>query len=256
MATDANCNNCQYSIVDDLWSELKCKKKQRVCSESEIIMGCSDYSKIGTNPNDPKPEIIVRSGATFYPHISEDGVLSWTNDKGLTNPDPVKLSYGNEAVSLDIPVFNLLDMGIPMHSVGIGEERLFECDTTEIISAMKKGIVGFIIPTNYGNADVYGTVLHMRGIGIPEIVCPFFINTHYGLFVITVQSNSLYIRSDLSLTREQIVKAIEDTDRFATHKQVQQMITDAGYITAESAQQMIDNAISNIPVYNGEVEEL
>ncbi len=27
-----------------------------------------------------------QSGATFTPHLSEDGVLSWTNDKGLTNP--------------------------------------------------------------------------------------------------------------------------------------------------------------------------
>lgn len=30
-----------------------------------------------------------RSGATFTPHLSEDGVLSWTNDMGLTNPDSV-----------------------------------------------------------------------------------------------------------------------------------------------------------------------
>lgn len=30
-------------------------------------------------------------GATFTPSVSSDGVLSWTNDKGLTNPDPVNI---------------------------------------------------------------------------------------------------------------------------------------------------------------------
>lgn len=28
-------------------------------------------------------------GATFTPHVSEDGVLSFTNDKSLENPAPV-----------------------------------------------------------------------------------------------------------------------------------------------------------------------
>lgn len=30
-------------------------------------------------------------GATFYPSVSEDGVISWTNDKDLPNPDPVNI---------------------------------------------------------------------------------------------------------------------------------------------------------------------
>lgn len=30
-------------------------------------------------------------GATFTPSVSADGVLSWTNDKGLANPDPVNI---------------------------------------------------------------------------------------------------------------------------------------------------------------------
>ena len=30
-------------------------------------------------------------GATFIPSVSEDGVLSWTNDKGLENPEPVNI---------------------------------------------------------------------------------------------------------------------------------------------------------------------
>ena len=30
-------------------------------------------------------------GATFTPSVSADGTLSWTNDKGLTNPEPVNI---------------------------------------------------------------------------------------------------------------------------------------------------------------------
>ena len=28
------------------------------------------------------------SGATFFPYVSTNGVISWTNDKGLENPEP------------------------------------------------------------------------------------------------------------------------------------------------------------------------
>jgi len=30
-------------------------------------------------------------GTTFYPDVSEDGLLSWTNDGGEENPDPVNI---------------------------------------------------------------------------------------------------------------------------------------------------------------------
>ena len=31
------------------------------------------------------------NGATFIPSVSEEGVISWTNDKGLENPEPVNI---------------------------------------------------------------------------------------------------------------------------------------------------------------------
>lgn len=31
------------------------------------------------------------NGATFYPEVSEDGIISWTNDKGLDNPKSVNI---------------------------------------------------------------------------------------------------------------------------------------------------------------------
>lgn len=38
-----------------------------------------------------------KNGVTFIPSVSEAGVLSWTNDGGLTNPDPVNIK-GDAAV--------------------------------------------------------------------------------------------------------------------------------------------------------------
>lgn len=42
-------------------------------------------------------KIAGEPGATFTPHVSEDLVLSWTNDKGLDNPPEVQLPVGGES---------------------------------------------------------------------------------------------------------------------------------------------------------------
>lgn len=44
------------------------------------------------------------NGATFVPSISDSGVISWTNDKGLDNPDPVDLV---SKVVAALPVYKL-----------------------------------------------------------------------------------------------------------------------------------------------------
>lgn len=43
------------------------------------------------------------NGATFVPSVSEEGVLSWTNDKGLPNPEPVKI-VGEDGVDGYSPI--------------------------------------------------------------------------------------------------------------------------------------------------------
>ena len=43
---------------------------------------------IDTSDND-EPQL--GSGATFIPTVSEDGVIGWTNDKGLDNPESVNI---------------------------------------------------------------------------------------------------------------------------------------------------------------------
>lgn len=45
-------------------------------------------------------QIAGASGATFTPHISEDKILTWTNDQNLPNPDPVDLNPFDEWVTL------------------------------------------------------------------------------------------------------------------------------------------------------------
>lgn len=44
---------------------------------------------------------VGEDGATFIPSVSEDGVISWTNDKELSNPQPVNIkgSKGDDGVS-------------------------------------------------------------------------------------------------------------------------------------------------------------
>lgn len=39
-------------------------------------------------------------GVTFIPHISEDKILTWTNDGGLENPEPVDLNPFDEWIDL------------------------------------------------------------------------------------------------------------------------------------------------------------
>ena len=40
------------------------------------------------------------NGATFIPHVSDDLILSWTNDGGLENPAPIDLSPFNDWIEI------------------------------------------------------------------------------------------------------------------------------------------------------------
>lgn len=88
-----NCKNCGNAILDPVWGEYKCYVKNRVCVATEKTFGCSDWSEKRAVKIE-KVEVPVAgggAGATFTPHVSEDGTLSWTNDKNLKNPAPVNI---------------------------------------------------------------------------------------------------------------------------------------------------------------------
>lgn len=91
---DVKCSTCNHHFYEELWGEYRCVKKQRTCTLTEVTMGCSSWEPLEFRPTDRKPEIAVRSGATFFPYVSPSGVISWTNDKGLPNPEPVELTRG------------------------------------------------------------------------------------------------------------------------------------------------------------------
>lgn len=53
---------------------------------------CNDFEFVcQQNSFDMSGGIRGADGTTFYPHVSADGVLSWTNDGGKPNPDPVNI---------------------------------------------------------------------------------------------------------------------------------------------------------------------
>lgn len=64
------------------------------------------------------------SGATFTPSVSADGVISWTNDKGLDNPSPVNIK------------------GSPGYTPKKGTDYWTAADIAEIKSYVEDAILG------------------------------------------------------------------------------------------------------------------
>lgn len=64
------------------------------------------------------------NGATFTPSVSEDGVISWENDKGLPNPDPVNIK-GKDAIYIlaegETPADAPADVDVVIDPNGEGE---------------------------------------------------------------------------------------------------------------------------------------
>lgn len=63
-------------------------------AKAELKYGYNYVSLVITDRYGKKQSATIyngQNGATFTPHISADGVLSWTNDRYLTNPTPVNI---------------------------------------------------------------------------------------------------------------------------------------------------------------------
>lgn len=66
------------------------------------------------------------NGATFYPSVSEDGIISWTNDRELENPAPVNIK-GKDGVSINeiLPVeVSTEDGGISTYAFYFSDGRI------------------------------------------------------------------------------------------------------------------------------------
>lgn len=70
---------------------------QTVADDAVTYVGNRTYTRENEYTNEKIDEVEViegeqgESGATFTPSVSSAGVLSWTNDKGLENPDSVNI---------------------------------------------------------------------------------------------------------------------------------------------------------------------
>lgn len=51
----------------------------------------TDTELLGSVYTKQKGFLMGEDGATFTPHVDEDGTLSWTNNKNLVNPEPVNI---------------------------------------------------------------------------------------------------------------------------------------------------------------------
>ena len=80
--------------------------------EKEIVVSIENENLINANLNDNEEylnaslendvlklaELEGEDGATFIPNVSDDGIISWTNNKNLENPKPVNIK-GENAIS-------------------------------------------------------------------------------------------------------------------------------------------------------------
>ena len=70
-------------------------KKPRQLVNVEVVCTPTTEIEVLVDPItgvETKTELIPGiSGATFIPSVSSEGIISWTNDQGLPNPEPINI---------------------------------------------------------------------------------------------------------------------------------------------------------------------
>lgn len=81
-----------------------------VFQEVDEMSGASFGDVIVVNEGGTSPS--GENGATFTPYVSADGIISWTNDKGLKNPTPVNIkgADGDDYVLTDADKQEIAEM--------------------------------------------------------------------------------------------------------------------------------------------------
>lgn len=77
-------NPTQYEQLIGVIGDLKDLDTE---DKSNLVNAINEAAKTGSS----EPGASCENGATFIPNVSEDGTLSWSNDKNLPNPDPVNI---------------------------------------------------------------------------------------------------------------------------------------------------------------------
>lgn len=100
-------------------------------------------------------------GATFIPAVSEDGVISWTNDKGLENPKPVNIKgpNGEDYVLTEADKEEIAEMAaekVDIPDIAGGKDVFFleltETDGTNLDFGGEENFEAMVEAYNNGNA--------------------------------------------------------------------------------------------------------
>lgn len=113
-------------------------------------------------------------GATFIPYVSVDGIISWTNDKNLPNPDPVNIKGGKGD-----PGANGKDGYTPVKGVDYfdgqqgekGDPFTYEDFTPEQLASLKgdPGVSGVYVGSG-DMPDGYNIQIDPEGSGVESLV--------------------------------------------------------------------------------------
>lgn len=157
------------------------------CGNSDIMLNCGV-------PNDmPFAFYQMAAGMMQQVRVSSDNLGTHTFamyqvEKSLVQIEEKYIPDTIARVSDIAPVFDLAAMGMQEHNIGANEVTSLSCDTTEMRAAMRKGVAGFVIPTNYGNTTVFGTSLEVISSDSPQIVSAFYFEGYYGDVFITAHA--------------------------------------------------------------------
>lgn len=126
------------------------------------------------------------------------------------------------------PLFDLAEKGMPTHTIGGGWTSV-DFDTTEVRTAMRKGVVGFMIPTDHGNAVAYCASFEIIGMEMLECVSAFAVEgdvLFMGDIIIQVTNASIFVYTMFRMTERHIAEFIEGSG-YQTESQVKALINDA-----------------------------
>ncbi len=79
----------RFAVRVDEADDIRDDEVPRYRSEVDSLIEAVQRAADGLAGRAESGEFDGRDGATFFPSVDGDGVISWTNDAGLDNPEPV-----------------------------------------------------------------------------------------------------------------------------------------------------------------------
>ena len=207
-------------------------------------------------------ELQTVGGATFIPNVSNEGVISWTNDKGLQNPTPVNIK-GDKGEQGAQGIQGLKgdkgDQGPKGEKGETGEqgpqgiqglkgekgEGFSISKTYPSVSAMQQGFSTDGVPLN-------GFVLINTGNVNDEDNAKLFVKLQNGYSYLTDLSGSQGIKGEKG---EQGIQGIqgERGEKGDNGADGYTPVKGTDYFTPADISQIVSSVVEALPKYNGEV---